>query len=74
MWCQFLVYRKEIQLYIYLFIFSFFPFRLLWNIEQSSLPHTGGPCWLSVFNIVCIHQPQDPDSAFSIVLSVSSLS
>ena len=34
---------------------SFFPFRLLHNIEQSSLCYTAGPCWLSILNIaVCI--------------------
>ena len=31
-----------------------FPFRLLQNIEQSSLCCTVGPCWLSILNIaVC---------------------
>ena len=29
-----------------------FPFRLLENIEQSSLCYTVGPCWLSILNIV----------------------
>ena len=29
-----------------------FPFRLLHNIEQSSLCYTVGPCWLSILNIV----------------------
>ena len=28
-----------------------FPFKLLHNIEQSSLCYTVGPCWLSVLNI-----------------------
>ena len=28
-----------------------FPFRLLQNIEQSSLCYTVGPCWLSSLNI-----------------------
>ena len=28
-----------------------FPFRLLHNIEQSSLCYTVGPCWLSILNI-----------------------
>ena len=27
------------------------PFRLLYNIEQSSLCYTVGPCWLSILNI-----------------------
>ena len=31
-----------------------FPFRLLENIEQSSLCYSVGPCWLSVLNpVVC---------------------
>ena len=34
-----------------------FPFRLLQNIEQSSLCYTVGPCWLSILNIaVCTCQ------------------
>ena len=37
-----------------------FPFRLLQNIEQSSLCSTAGLCWLSVVNtIVCVHQSLD---------------
>ena len=32
-----------------------FPYRLLQNIEQSSLCYTVGRCWLSILNIaVCI--------------------
>ena len=32
-----------------------FPFRLLQNIEQSSLCYTVGPCWLSIlYIVVCI--------------------
>ena len=31
-----------------------FPFKLLQNIEQSSLCYTVGPCWLSILNVaVC---------------------
>ena len=31
------------------------PFRLLQNVEYSSLCYTAGPCWLSILNIVvCI--------------------
>ena len=60
MLCYFQVYRKEIQLYIYMFLFFFqilFPFRLLHNIEQRSLCYTVGPYWLSILNIVaCIRQ------------------
>ena len=29
-----------------------FPFRLLYNIEESSRCYTGDPCWLSVLNII----------------------
>ena len=38
-----------------------FSFRLLYNIEQSSLCYTVGPCWLSILNIaVCTYQFQAP--------------
>ena len=38
-----------------------FPFRLLQNIEQSSVCYTVGPCWLSNLNIaVCTCQSQTP--------------
>ena len=41
MLCYFQVYSKVIHLYIYMYLFFFFqilfPFRLLQNIEQSSL-------------------------------------
>ena len=38
-----------------------FPFRLLHNIEQSSLCSTVGPCWLSISYIaVCACQSQTP--------------
>ena len=37
------------------------PFRLLQNIEQSSLCCTVGPCWLSVLNIaLCTYRSQTP--------------
>ena len=39
-----------------------FPFGLLQSIEQSSLGHTVGPCWLSILNIaVCTCQSQTPN-------------
>ena len=39
-----------------------FPFRLLQNIEQSSLCYTVGLCWLSIINIaVCTCQSQTPN-------------
>ena len=31
-----------------------FPFRLLNNIEQSSLSYTIGPCWLSFLNTAVV--------------------
>ena len=31
------------------------PFRLLQNIEQSSLCYAIGPCWLFILNIVCVY-------------------
>ena len=61
--CSFEVYSKVIQLYIHVSILFqiLFPFRLLQNIEQSSLCYTVGPCWLSVLNItVCTCQSQLP--------------
>ena len=46
---------------MYLFFSNSFPFRLLQDIEQSSLCYTLGPCWLSSLNIiVCIGQFQTP--------------
>ena len=39
-----------------------FPFRLLQNIEQSSLCYTVGFCWLAILNIVvCVCQSQTPN-------------
>ena len=39
-----------------------FPFRLLQNIEQSSLCSTVGPCWFSLLNTaVCACQSQTPN-------------
>ena len=42
--------------YIYIYFFQIlFPYRLLQNIEYSSLCYTVGPCWLSILYIVgCI--------------------
>ena len=44
-----------IHVYIQLFFFqALFPFRLLQNIEQSSLCSAVGPYWLSILNtVVC---------------------
>ena len=39
-----------------------FPFRLLQNIEQSSLWHTVSPCWFSVLTVaVCTCQSETPN-------------
>ena len=44
-----------IYIYIYIPFQILFPYRLLQNIEHSSLCYTVGPCWLSIFYIVvCI--------------------
>ena len=56
----------------YLFIFSFyilfqiiFSFRLLQNIELSSLCFTVGPCWLSILNIaVCTCQSKETEASY----------
>jgi len=42
-------------MHIYFYILSkiLSLYRLLWNIEYSSLCHIVGPCWLSVLHIVC---------------------
>ena len=38
-----------------------FPFRLLHNIERSSLCYTVGPFWVSILNIaVCTCQSRTP--------------
>ena len=43
-----------------------FPFRLLQNIEQSSLCYTVGPSWLSILNTaVCTCQSQIPNLSLS---------
>ena len=49
--CQFQVYHKMIQLFIYLYLFFFKVFSHLGYyriLKQSSLYYTVGPCWLSV--------------------------
>ena len=50
------VQQSDSVIHIYVSIFQIlFPFRLLQNIEQSTLCYTVGPCWLSILNIVvCI--------------------
>ena len=51
------MYSKVIQLYIYTYPFSnSFPFRLLYNIEHTSLYSTVGPCLLSIKKIIWLCQ------------------
>ena len=51
-----------IHIYVPILFQILFPFRLLQNIEQSSLCYTVGPCWLSVSNIaVYTCQSQTPN-------------
>ena len=57
------VEQSDSFIHMHVFILSqvLFSFRLLQNIEQSSLCYTVGPCWLSILNIaVCICQSQTP--------------
>ena len=42
---------------------NFFPFKLLHNMEQSSLCYAVGPCWLSIFIVMCICQSHTPNSS-----------
>ena len=42
------IHSKVIQLYIFQILFHF---RLLQDIERSSMCHTVGPCWLSILFI-----------------------
>ena len=52
-----------LQLYIYTYLLFF---KLLQNIEQSSLCYTVGPCWLSTLKIaVYICQSQIPNLSLS---------
>ena len=63
-----MVYNKVIQSYMYMCAYIFFQvifdFRLLHNIEHSSLCCTAGPCCFSVLYIVeCICEAQTPELA-----------
>ena len=40
--------NSVIHIHVYILFQILFPFRLLQNIEQSSLCYTVGPCWLSI--------------------------
>ena len=50
MLCSFQVYSKVIHIEYILFKILF-PYRLLQNIEYSSLCYTVDSCWLSILNI-----------------------
>ena len=43
------VQRSDSVIHVSILFQILFPFRLLQNIEQSSLCYTVGPCWLSIF-------------------------
>ena len=52
MLCQFQLYRKSesvIHIYVSILFQILFPYRLLQNIEYSSLCYTVNPCCLSIF-------------------------
>ena len=50
-----------IHLHVSILFQILFPFRLLKNIEQSSLCYEVGPCWLPILNItVCTCESQPP--------------
>ena len=64
MLCVFQVYSKVIQLYIYIYIYFqiLFHYRLLQDIEYSSLCYTVGPCCLPILYIlVCTCESQTPN-------------
>ena len=45
------------------------PFMLLYNMEQSSLCNTGGPCWLFIlYIVVCTCQSQTPQPSLTSTL------
>ena len=57
--CQVTVYSlkesdtaERLSLHIYVYVYILFPYRLLGNIECSSLCYTVGFCWFSVLYIV----------------------
>ena len=58
-----------IQIHVCMRFQILFLFRLLHNIEQSSLYYTVGPCWLSILNtVMCMLIPNSliflaPDSS-----------
>ena len=69
-----------IHIYVSILFQILFPFRLLYNIEQSFLCYTVGPCWLSILDIaVCTCRSQTPNLSLPplsppVTISVSSKS
>ena len=57
MLCSLQVYNKVIQLYIHVYILfrTLFHYRLLQDIEYSSLCCKVGPCGLSIFYVVTVY-------------------
>ena len=50
------------RIYIIILFSDFFPYRLLQNIEYTSLCYTVGPCCLPIlYIVVCICQSQSPN-------------
>ena len=47
--------NSVIHIHISILFQILFPFRLLQDIEQSSLCYTVGPCWLSVFKYSSVY-------------------
>ena len=83
MLCQFLLYSKMpqsyIYTYIYIYIYSFshttFYHGQSQETGQSSLCCTAGPHCLSILNaIVCIYQPQTPRPSYSLPLPLATTS
>ena len=48
---------RDSAIHIHAFILPQTPLspRLPYNIEQSSMYYTGGPCWLSIFKYSCVY-------------------
>ena len=59
---QFYIYYIIYIIYIYILFQILFHYRLLQDIEYSSLCYTVGPSSLSIlYIVVCIYQPQTPN-------------
>ena len=54
--------KRKVHIHVSILFQVLLPFRLLQNMEESSLCYTVGLCWLSILNIaVCICQSQPPN-------------